>query len=73
MGGGQYLSLPSTRQDLTPGQRLQSSDYKIKESEKKDEYLDLARELRKLLNWRVAVIPIITGSLGKLPEGLERG
>ena len=49
-------------------------DYKvkIKESEKSDKYLDLARELRKLLNIRVTVIPIVIGALGTIPKGLEK-
>ena len=32
---------------------------KLKESEKKDKYLDLARELKKLWNMKVTIIPII--------------
>ena len=31
---------------------------KIKENEKRDEYLDLARELKKLWNMKMTVIPI---------------
>ena len=36
---------------------------KLKESEKKDKYLDLARELKKLWNVNVTFIPIIIGSV----------
>ena len=43
---------------------------KLKESEKKDKYLDLARELKKLGNMTVTIIPIITGALGTFTEGL---
>ena len=37
---------------------------KSKESEKKCKYLDLARELKKLLSMQVTVIPIVTGAHG---------
>ena len=39
---------------------------KLKESEKRDKYLDLARELKKLWNMKVTVIPIVIGALGTL-------
>ena len=45
---------------------------KLKESEKKDKYLDPARELRKLWNMKVTVIPIIVGSLGTVKRGLVK-
>ena len=45
---------------------------KMKEREKIDKYLDLARELRKLWNMRVKVIPIVIGALGTIPKGLEK-
>ena len=32
---------------------------KLKECEKKDEYLDLARELKKLWNMKVTIVPIV--------------
>ena len=35
---------------------------KLKECEKKDKYLDLARELKKLWNMQVTIIPIIIGA-----------
>ena len=35
---------------------------KLKESEKKDKYLDLARELKKLWNMKVTIIPIAIGA-----------
>ena len=43
---------------------------KLKESEKRDKYLDLAKELTKLWNMKMTVIPIITGALGTLTRGL---
>ena len=35
---------------------------KLKECEKKDKYLDLARELKKLWNMQVTIIPIVIGA-----------
>ena len=47
---------------------------KLKESEKKDNYLDLTRELKKQLwNMKVTVIPILIGALGTFTEGLVKG
>ena len=43
---------------------------KLKESEKWDKYLDLARGLKKLWNMEVTVIPIVIGSLGTVTKGL---
>ena len=43
---------------------------KIKESEK-IKYLDIARELKKLWNMKVMVIPIITDALGTFTKSLE--
>ena len=43
---------------------------KLKENEKKDEYLDLARELRKLGNMKMTFIPIVIGVLGTVTDGL---
>ncbi len=37
---------------------------KLKECEKKDTYLDLARELKKLWNMKVTIIPIVIGPFG---------
>ena len=34
---------------------------KLKENEKSDKYLDLARELKKTWNSKVTVIPVVTG------------
>ena len=43
----------------------------LKESEKKDKYLDLARELKKL--WKVTIVPIAIGALGTITKGLLKG
>ena len=37
---------------------------KLKESEKNDKYLNLARELEKLWNMKVTFIPTVIGALG---------
>ena len=44
---------------------------KLKESEKKDKYLDFAREFKKKL-WKkkVTFIPIVIGALGTITKGL---
>ena len=51
------------------------ADYriKLKESEKKDEYLDLAKELKKLWNMKVTIIPIVIGTFGTVTKGLLKG
>ena len=46
---------------------------KLKESEKKDKYLDLARELKKLWNMKVTIIPIVIGAFGTIIKGLLKG
>ena len=46
---------------------------KSKESEKKDKYLDLTRELKKLWNMKMAFIPIIIGALDTVTKGLIKG
>ena len=51
------------------------ADYriKLKENEKKDKYLNLARELKKLQKMKVTVIPIVIGALGTVTKGLLKG
>ena len=45
---------------------------KLKENEKKDKYLDLAWELKKLWNMKVTIIPIVIGTVTKrLSKELE--
>ena len=46
---------------------------KLKESEKKDKYLDLGRELKKLWNMKGTVILIVIGALGTVTKGLVQG
>ena len=46
---------------------------KLKENEKRDKYLDLARKLKKLWNMKVAIMPIVIGVLGTVAEGLLKG
>ena len=45
----------------------------LKECEKKDKYLDLARELKKLWNMKVTIVPIVIGALGTISKGLLKG
>ena len=42
----------------------------LKESEKKDKYLDLAKELNKLWNLKVTIVPIVIGAFGTITKGL---
>ena len=46
---------------------------KIIINKKRDKNLDLARELKKLWNMKVTVIPVIIGALGTIPKGLVKG
>ena len=46
---------------------------KLKERGKKDKYLDLARELKKLWNMKVTIIPIVIGAFGKVTKELLKG
>ena len=45
----------------------------LKECEKKDRYHDLARELKKLWNMKVTIVPIVNGSIGTITKGLLKG
>ena len=51
------------------------TDYtiKLKECEKKDKYLDLTRELKKLWNMKVTIIPIIIAAFGTVIKVLLKG
>ena len=42
---------------------------KLKECEKKDKSLDLARELKKLWNMQVTIIPIVISAFGTVTKG----
>ena len=46
---------------------------KLKESKKKDKYLELARELKKLWSIQVTIISIVIGAFGTVTKGLLKG
>ena len=46
---------------------------KLKEREKKDKYLDLTRELKKLWNMKVTIVPIVFGVFGTVTKWLLKG
>ena len=46
---------------------------KLKECEKRDNYLNLARELKRLWNMKVTIVPIVIGAFGTINEGLLKG
>ena len=52
---------------------LKNCRLNLKECEKKDQYLDLARELKKLWNMKVTIVPIVIGALGTITKGLLKG
>ena len=43
---------------------------KLKEREKKDEYLNFVRGLKKLWNMKVTIIPMVIGALSTITKGL---
>ena len=43
---------------------------KLNESKEREKYKDLARELKKLLNMKVAIIPIVISALGTVTKRL---
>ena len=45
----------------------------LKKCEKKDKYLDLASELKKLWNMKVTIVPIVIGTFGTITKGLLIG
>ena len=45
----------------------------LKESEKKDKYFDLARELKKRWNMKVTIVPNVFGALGTVTKELLKG
>ena len=50
------------------------ADHRIKLKKcEKDNYLDLARELKKLWNLKVTIIPIVIGAFGTVTKGLLKG
>ena len=46
---------------------------KLKECETRDKYLDLARELKKLWNMKVTIIPIVIGAFDTVTKRLLKG
>ena len=46
---------------------------KLKESENRGKYLLFARHLKNLWNMKVTVIPLVTSTLRKVPNGLVQG
>ena len=46
---------------------------KLKECEKKDKYLDLAREMKKVKNMKVIIVPIMIGAFGTVTKRLLKG
>ena len=46
---------------------------KLKVCEKRDNYLDLAREMKNLWNMKVTIIPIVIGAFGTVTKGLLKG
>ena len=46
---------------------------KLKEKKKRNKYIDLATELKRLRNMKVTVIPVIIGALGTIPKCLVKG
>ena len=53
--------------------RLCCPGWPLKEYEKKDKYFNLARELKKLWNMQVTIIPIIIVVFGTVTKGLLKG
>ena len=45
----------------------------LKESGKRDKYVDLTKELKKLGNMKVTVILFVVGALGTIPKTLIKG
>ena len=50
--------------------QLTTDRIKLKECEKKYKYLDLARELKKLWNMKVTIVPIVIGAFSTITKGL---
>ena len=46
---------------------------KLKEGEKRDEYVNLDRELKKLWNMKLIVMPLVLDTLGAISKGLVKG
>ena len=46
---------------------------RLNQSEKNDKYVNLARELKKLWDIKVTIIPIVIGAFGIVTKGLLKG
>ena len=46
---------------------------KLKEREKKNKYLDFARDLKNLWSMKVTILPIVIGTFGTITKGLLKG
>ena len=49
------------------------NNYNNNECEKKDKYLGVARELKKVWKMKVTIIPIVIGAFGTVIKGLLKG
>ena len=59
---------------LTMMWKILIADHRIKLKEyEKNKYHNLARELRKLWNMQVTIIPIVIGAFGTVTKGLRKG
>ena len=71
---GELWRLAVLQSNITnkPGFEKPARSRIIKERNKRDKYLDLARELKKKMwNVKMTVIPIVIGTLWTVPKGLE--
>ena len=55
---------------MKSSKRVNNDNNNNEECEKKDKYLDLARELKKLWNMQVTIISIVIGAFGTVTKGL---
>ena len=58
--------------NMQKSKKAQRKHAKVKESSKRNRYLDLARGKIKLLTMRVMIIPILIGWLEMVSKGLEK-
>ena len=74
--------IPARRPDLNKRKRIckivdfavpAGDRINLKEIEKKNKYLDLSRELKKLWNLKVTIVPIVVGALGTVTNVLLKG
>ena len=65
------LSYATIRRDSVS--LLREHRINLKECEKKDKYLDLARELKRLWDMKVTIVQIFIGALSTINKGLLKG